>query len=123
MNGEKYINPGIETLVEIGFINRLVLAHGTEEKGARNGILNCLGCKLSEGEGVSVTDISECSGDDKTMVFTTLVKLEKTGLLVSDKVTNYSSPGYKKVYKVAETEGGLFLKQTIGVPPQCGLKK
>lgn len=123
MENERYINPGIDTLIELGFINRLVIARGTEPKGARNGILNCLGCRLVNEEGVSCSEIVKCSGEDQTQVSMTLNKLEKAGLLVAEKAPNSSSPGFNRVYTISETSGGLALRQTIGVPPECGLEK
>jgi hypothetical protein len=123
MENESYINPGIETLVELGFINRLVLAHGTEAKGARNGILNCLGCRLLCNQTVSVSEISECSGDDRAMVSVTITRLERAGLVLSEKVPSNLSPGFNKGYKISDTTGGMALRETIGVPPKCGLEK
>lgn len=84
---EDYINPGINTLVELGFINRLVIARGTEPKDVRDGILNCLGCRLADEEGVSCSEIVQCSGEDQAQVSTTLTKLERAGLVVAEKAS------------------------------------
>ena len=122
MSVDKYINPGIETLVEIGAVNRMAVVRGEPEKGGRNEILNCIGCVLERGENcVTGTEISNCSGLNDSFVSTSLIRLEKGGILASATVRDPDTLNNIRLFRIADNERGRMLLKTITSPPECGL--
>ncbi len=124
MSTEKFINPGIETLVEIGVVNNLVLVRDEAEKGGRNEILNCLGCYKEKGEdGITGVDVTKCSGMNKSTISVALLRLEKAGILQSKIIDDPSIPKHRRVYSIKDNERGRAVLKTVVAPPKCGLDK
>jgi DNA-binding transcriptional ArsR family regulator len=122
MSVEKFINPGVETLVEIGVVSSLAIVRDEAEKGGRNEILNCLGCRLEKGEdGITGIEVAECSGMNKSTISVALVRLEKAGILDYVIEDDPDIPNHRKRYSIKDNKRGRKLLKTIVAPPECGL--